>query len=446
VPKLTLARITEPRPGDVYPDPAVPGLRYQARARGRLTGQLRFKPPGKGWQSHGLGYVDVHDRIADLIDEATERDEHGNLFLPHHPTLDEVLEPIRAKARELRRRLRTGEAPKEGGPTFATVADQFLERHVSQLAPRSQLEYRRPIDGIFKPKWGRRPLAQLTRREIATAIDEITDGRGPIAANRSLAILQSLLSWAVSRHYIDTSPAAGMENPNPERTRDRTLSDAELAALSPAFSALGYPFGDWAKLLLLTAARRDEAAKMRWADIEGLDGPEPVWRVRQKGGRLHLIPLAPTAVALLRSLPRSGEFVFSSGLTRGKESATQAPISGYSDAKERLDALAARLAAERRLERPLAAGEKPAPADSLAPWRYHDLRRTVRTNLSRLRVQPHVAELVLGHAVTGLIKVYDVHDYLAEKRAALESWEAHLARVTEGAGNVVPMPTARGAA
>jgi hypothetical protein len=52
---------------------------------------------------------------------------------------------------------------------------------------------------------------------------------------------------------------------------------------------------------------------------------------------------------------------------------------------------------------------------------------------------------VLGHAVTGLIKVYDLWDDADEKRAALEAWKADLAAVLAG-GNVVPMPAARGAA
>ena len=79
----------------------------------------------------------------------------------------------------------------------------------------------------------------------------------------------------------------------------------------------------------------------------------------------------------------------------------------------------------------------------LPEWYWHHLRRAVRSGLSRLRVAPHVAELVLGHAVTGLIKVYDLWDYADEKHAAWEPWEAHLAAVLAD-GNVVPVPAARG--
>jgi integrase len=82
----------------------------------------------------------------------------------------------------------------------------------------------------------------------------------------------------------------------------------------------------------------------------------------------------------------------------------------------------------------------------LAHWQFHDLRGTLRTGLSRLRVPPHVAEAVLGHTVKdAMLRTYDMWEYLAEKRAALEAWEQHLAAVLAG-GNVVPMPAARGAA
>jgi integrase len=59
----------------------------------------------------------------------------------------------------------------------------------------------------------------------------------------------------------------------------------------------------------------------------------------------------------------------------------------------------------------------------------HDLRRTVRTGLAKLGVRPDIAERCLNHAQPGIIATYDVHQYLDEKRAALESWAAHLERL-----------------
>jgi hypothetical protein len=73
----------------------------------------------------------------------------------------------------------------------------------------------------------------------------------------------------------------------------------------------------------------------------------------------------------------------------------------------------------------------------LAPWVNHDIRRTVRSNLSRLRISEETREAVLAHARPGLAAVYDHHDYLDEKREALELWAARLRSIVEPANTVV---------
>ena len=79
-----------------------------------------------------------------------------------------------------------------------------------------------------------------------------------------------------------------------------------------------------------------------------------------------------------------------------------------------------------------------------APWHLHDLRRTLATGLQRLGVQLVVTESVLGHtsgSKAGIVKVYQVHDYLPEKTAALELWGAHIEAIIHGTsrGKVVPI-------
>ena len=76
-----------------------------------------------------------------------------------------------------------------------------------------------------------------------------------------------------------------------------------------------------------------------------------------------------------------------------------------------------------------------ADGKALAPWRIHDLRRTVRTRLGKLGVLPHIAELVLNHAghKSGIGGVYDHHDYEPEISTALAKWETHLLAILEPA-------------
>jgi integrase len=134
-----------------------------------------------------------------------------------------------------------------------------------------------------------------------------------------------------------------------------------------------------------------------------------------KGDAAHECPLSAAAVALLKSLPRwPGDFVFST-----MDGAR--PISGFSKMKARIDAL----------------------MPGVPAWRFHDLRRTMRTGFSALPVPDLVAELAIAHRKPGLHRVYDQHSYRDEKRRAFELWAARLAGIVEpcAASNVVSIGT-----
>ena len=79
----------------------------------------------------------------------------------------------------------------------------------------------------------------------------------------------------------------------------------------------------------------------------------------------------------------------------------------------------------------------------LAPWTLHDLRRTMRTGLSQLGVQPHVAELAIGHVRQGIEGVYDQHTHTPEITAALKLWADHVTATVEGkTAKVTPLRVA----
>jgi len=206
--------------------------------------------------------------------------------------------------------------------------------------------------------------------------------------------------------------------------RQRVLTDPEIALLWRATQGQirngvesTYPGGPFARLLLLTAVRRSEAAHMTWSEVD-LDNA--LWVIpshRTKSGAPHEVPLSGMAVDLLKSLPRfAGDFVFSAKGGR-------APIKGFGKFKDTIDARAAELA-----------------PPGIAGWRFHDLRRTARTNLSSLGVSLFIAELILGHAQKGVHGIYDVYRYQTEKREALERWASKLRDiVTPPPANVVPI-------
>jgi hypothetical protein len=138
-----------------------------------------------------------------------------------------------------------------------------------------------------------------------------------------------------------------------------------------------------------------------------------------KAARPHAVPLAEDILAVIDSLPRfkGGEFLFST--TRGAT-----PVWMGSKIKDRLDARMLRtLKASARTR-----GDDPSRV-TLPPFVNHDIRRTVRSQLSRLRISEEAREAVLAHVRPGIKGVYDLHDYLDEKREALELWAARLREI-----------------
>jgi integrase len=169
---------------------------------------------------------------------------------------------------------------------------------------------------------------------------------------------------------------------------------------------------------MLTGQRKAEVAGARWREI---DLERRLWTIppeRFKSDAVHVVPLADPAMALLAGLPRfaGGDYLFSS--THGRK-----PVNGFSNAK---------IVLEQRLAEAL--GAEPER------WVLHDIRRTVRTRLSGLRVPDPVAEMVIGHARKGLARVYDQHQYLDEMREALDAWAMRLRSIVEPpATNVVAL-------
>jgi integrase len=206
--------------------------------------------------------------------------------------------------------------------------------------------------------------------------------------------------------------------------RDRILDDDELRLLSMAVRRLDWPWRQFFTLALMTGQRREECAGMRWSEIN-LQIDNPAWVLppsRTKNSREHTVPLSSQVVGMINGVERitDSPFVFT---TTGRTS-----ISGFSDGKERLDAAMLEIA---RKEAKARGGDPDAV--TIAPWRIHDLRRTVASGMARLGVSVSVVEKVLNHVsgtFAGIVGVYQRHDFLAEKRHALSIWADHVAGLT----------------
>src|SRR5262249_41199178 len=231
------------------------------------------------------------------------------------------------------------------------------------------------------PRWGEKPLGDVSRIDVVDLMDEIIDRGHPAAAHQTFGYCKRVFSWALSRgtYGIEASPFDRLKRGDllgAKGSRTRLLSAADLALIWQATDGAPeavYPDGPFIRLLLLLATRRGELAGARWSEFDLGAARWVIPGERMKNGDAHLVPLPPAAVAILQSLPRFAgcDFVFSA---RGNMA-----LNDFCGLKARLDAKIAALN-----------GGVP-----IAPWVMHDTRRAVRTNLSALRVEPHVAEMCL---------------------------------------------------
>jgi integrase len=378
-------RHAPPGKRDDYPDAIVPGLALRVTDRGHKSFVLVTRYPSNPIHPTRRALGDVG---AITLEQARQK-ARGWLELIGRG-VDPKIEEARQRAAAQRRQLNS----------FAAVAEEFLNRHASGL--RKSAEAKRIIEAEFVKRWGPRPITDIMPEEVAAAIRAIVKRGAPYQAHNAFGYLRRLFNWAIGTHQfgIDASPVERLSPKDligKREARERTLSDDELRSVWSAAAAMPYPYGLVFRLLILTGQREREVAEMSWSEV---DLEKRLWTIparRMKGDRIHEVPLAPAAIALLETLPRwNGDFVFTT--TGGTK-----PINGFSKAKRRADSMS-----------------------GVAEWKIHDLRRTMRTHLSALPVQDLVRELVIAHAKPGLHKVYDQHGYQDEKRRCLELWEARL--------------------
>lgn len=314
-------------------------------------------------------------------------------------------------------------------PTVKEIAERYLATHAARKATgRTDTALMR--NDVF-PLMGDRKIVDIRRRDVQAVIARILERGSPFMANRAVEILAKFFSWAIEQGELETSPAAGVMKPTGQRPRERVLTADEIKRLWLALDKLSPQAAGALKILLLTGQREMEVLGARRDEIQ-LD--KLLWTLPANApGRSkaryapHVVPLAPMAADIF------------AGLLEGRQGS--ATVFGGQRRTGGLDGPTRGLLAKAKVR--LDSGLFP----TAEPWRIHDLRRTMRTGLSEIGVAPHIAELTIGHATGGLIKVYDRFVFLAEKRDALNRWAEHVAVLVgekPGSENVVPLVAAGG--
>jgi hypothetical protein len=349
-------------------------------------------------------------------------------------------------------------AARQQQATLGRIAEDFIREKLpsERRGGDVELELRRE----FKT-WWHRPIGDISDEDVIRAIKAKAKS-APSAARNILGNLKRLFEWSIAQrtYGLKVSPCASIKAAaivGEKIARDRVLNDDELRAFWRAAERTPYPAGPVYQLLALAGLRLSEVSDASWTEFHStvvralrqrgdrpidwrqFDQQQLVWvippkrmKAKEHKARAHAVPLTLEMLQLLEGLPlfAGGDFLFS-------RNAGRTPAVMGSAIKDKIDARMLRSLRAMARQR----GDDPA-AVKLKPWVQHDLRRVVRSGLSRLRIPEEVREAVLAHARPGIKGTYDQHDYLDEKRDALRQWGALLHTIVEPApvaSNVVAL-------
>ncbi len=306
---------------------------------------------------------------------------------------------------ERRRKRAAATAARDGAGTLRALVSVYAEKRGRALKTWS--EYERRIASVFA-KTMDRPLSGLSRADLQLIADA-----WPAQQSAALAVrcLRPVLKWAAQRDLV-AADLTHIVPPAIVARRDRVLAREELAALLPVLRSTSTPYAACLRFLLLTLARRSEAAGARWRDID--------WSTRQwtipdtKSGRPHVLPLSRQAITLLEARrpdrANSSALVFATSGGNG--------LDGWDKATKAIQAAA-----------------------GVSGWHRHDLRRTGATLLGELGTPPHVIEAALNHAAihSTLAATYNRARYGADVADALQRLADLLDNIETGGASVVPL-------
>ncbi|MDB4101435.1 site-specific integrase [Planktomarina temperata] len=321
----------------------------------------------------------------------------GRATLGRYPDVD--LKFARTKADEFRKLVSQGIDPRSEKRTKRRLQEMTVELMVHEFIQT----YAKPKNSSWKQAesnlrlylsnfYGTQPISEVTRADIHQILDDLIARGKQTAANRALAHIRKFFGWLVERGYLNHSPADHIKPRHKESERDRVLSDAEIKAIWKAAEAMSGPYSAWLKLLLLCGQRRVETASMRRSQI--IDGSWHLSATDTKNKQPHIIPLPNQAQRLVDQLiEKEGNFLIKSGRNGDR------PVNGFSKAKLQMDRLS-----------------------GVENWKFHDLRRTVATNLTKLGIDRLILQKIINHSERGVTQIYDRYSYMDEKREALQKW------------------------
>jgi integrase len=408
--EIAALALPEGKRDHLVPDGKVPGLACRLREGGSRSWVFSFRI-GHKQRRMTLGSTAVLS-VQEARRRATQL--YANVKLGIDPA--QRKEDAKAQA---------GETVKAKLPLFlARQQERVRDGHLRQS---SLIEIERHLL-IHAKRLHAKPLAGVTRRDVAAALSALTEKLSGATVNRVQSALSGFFSWCVREGLLDVNPVGGTER-REETKRTRLISDMELRDIWSALRDDTY--GDVVRLLIICGARAREIGGLRFSEINFATRLITLPPARTKNKRVHEIFLSDTALNILRARPRLThpdgtpcDFVFG----RGKV--------GFNDW----------VGSKADLDKRINQAHQAADAEPMPPWVVHDFRRLISTALhDRLGTMPHVVEAVLGHVghQAGTPGRYNLALYRSETAGALTRWAQLVSNIVAGrSAKILPLHSA----
>jgi integrase len=318
-------------------------------------------------------------------------------------------------------RVRRWGTPPRRWREMAVILGLKFPKHVEDpaKAKRDEIEV---MKGSLGDSWRAKPINQIDAHAIYIVLadakkkgipglerrnKEESDNR----ARKLRGALSVFFKWAEEHRKITTNPCQGVWKPHAPESRERTLTDPELKKFMLAVESVPQPVRSLLKVLLLTGQRLNEVRGMRRAELDG-----GIWTIppsRAKNHRPNVLVLPPLVREIITEVPAIGESAFVFVGVTGKT-----PVTIGSKVKTAID---------------------DAMGEDIAPWRFHDLRRTVASGLQRIGIRHEVIERLMNHVsglYSGVAGIYQRDPLAEEVAAALLSWSQHILGLVDASNSV----------
>lgn len=305
------------------------------------------------------------------------------------------------------------------------LAAEYFERQILNRWKHPDI-LRRRIDKDINPNIGHFRIEEVKAWHIDDMLQKIVQRGAPTVANDVLRWTRRIFDFGIKRHMLESNPTSSFEISDAggqEQSRERWLSREELMKLFQAMPMTkGFSRQNelTMKLLLVFCCRKMELCGARW---EEFDLDEAVWHLpaeRVKNGDAIDIPIPTPALEWLKELHQmscNSQWV----LPARKMQHRMIPHIQESTL-------------------PVALSKVKGNLPDVPNFTIHDFRRTARSHLAALGVDPVVAERCLNHRIKGVEGIYNRYQYFDERKQALELWADLLVSLERGEGyNVMPL-------